>query len=386
MAVTPLPTLQFTASPTTISSGASATLSWTSTNATSCAAAGAWSGARQTSGSQGTGALSTTSTFDLTCSGAGGTVTGFATVTVTSPAPSVTLRPRRPRSRVVRRRSQLDGQQRHRVHRVWRLERIQADERHLHDWADCGRDDVRRHLHRCGWIGERERDRERQRIVQPGVIDAGGGATGGYVADRYFTGRWDYTFGIKAAFTTLSAGLPRAPLASRTQSPSLRGKSKSFCVSGNDARRAGPEASGLTPKARCCSPSHVVPVNTVADRTFIVTSVSTLICVFTRQAGDASVNAIEVRPVGTSAPPQVTLSATPTSVSVGMHRPPPGAASEHRPARRLAPWTGARATSGSWSTGSLSASGTYGLSCTGSGGSGTTRHRRGCSDPPRPSR
>jgi hypothetical protein len=70
--------------PTSVSSGASATLAWSSTNATSCAASGAWSGTKPTSGSQSTGALSATSTYTLTCTGASGTASQSVTVTVTS--------------------------------------------------------------------------------------------------------------------------------------------------------------------------------------------------------------------------------------------------------------------------------------------------------------
>jgi hypothetical protein len=87
------PTLTFSASPTSISSGSSSTLTWSSGNASSCTASGAWSGTKATSGSQSTGAISSTRTYSLSCSGPGGSVSRSATVTVstTSPAPSITL-------------------------------------------------------------------------------------------------------------------------------------------------------------------------------------------------------------------------------------------------------------------------------------------------------
>jgi PKD repeat protein len=81
-AAPPAPTVTLSANPTTISSGASSTLTWASTNATSCTASGAWSGSKATSGSQGTGALTGTATYTLTCTGAGGSASDSVTVTV----------------------------------------------------------------------------------------------------------------------------------------------------------------------------------------------------------------------------------------------------------------------------------------------------------------
>src|SRR5579863_2380619 len=81
-AVTPQPVLTLSASPVSISKGSSATLSWSSTNATSCTASGGWSGSEPTSGSASTGALNSTTTFTLTCNGASGTTPASASATV----------------------------------------------------------------------------------------------------------------------------------------------------------------------------------------------------------------------------------------------------------------------------------------------------------------
>ncbi len=80
------PTLTLSASPTSVTAGGSATLTWAATNATACTAAGAWTGTKSTSGSQATGALTTTgtNTFTLTCTGAGGSVAKSATVSVSA--------------------------------------------------------------------------------------------------------------------------------------------------------------------------------------------------------------------------------------------------------------------------------------------------------------
>jgi len=79
----PVPTVSLSANPTSVAAGGSSTLSWSSTNATSCTASGAWSGAKTTSGSQSTGALNATSTYNLSCSGSGGSGNASTTVTVT---------------------------------------------------------------------------------------------------------------------------------------------------------------------------------------------------------------------------------------------------------------------------------------------------------------
>ncbi len=84
---TPAPTISLSATPTSVSAGSPSTLTWNSTNATSCSASGAWSGAQPTSGSVSTGALNTTSTYTLSCSGSGGSANASTTVTVTAATP-----------------------------------------------------------------------------------------------------------------------------------------------------------------------------------------------------------------------------------------------------------------------------------------------------------
>ncbi len=79
----PPPTASLGVTPTNIKAGMSATLNWSSANATSCTAGGAWSGAQPTSGTQSV-TPSTTSTYTLACTGPGGsTAPSPATVTVT---------------------------------------------------------------------------------------------------------------------------------------------------------------------------------------------------------------------------------------------------------------------------------------------------------------
>ena len=86
----PQPTASISSSPTAVADNASSTLTWTSTNATSCAASGGWSGALSTSGTQSTGALTSSTTYSLTCTGPGGTSSPVSTTVNIVPAATLT--------------------------------------------------------------------------------------------------------------------------------------------------------------------------------------------------------------------------------------------------------------------------------------------------------
>ncbi len=81
------PTLVFQASQDAVDYHGSTVLNWSAGNADRCRASGAWTGTRNTSGSQTIDQLTQTSSFVLTCSGAGGDVTLTLSVTV-APAPT----------------------------------------------------------------------------------------------------------------------------------------------------------------------------------------------------------------------------------------------------------------------------------------------------------
>jgi PKD repeat protein len=83
-APTPLPTVTLGASPSSLTAGQSSTLTWNSSNATSCSASGAWSGVQPISGSVSTGAMNQNSTYTLTCTGSGGSSTSSVTVAVSA--------------------------------------------------------------------------------------------------------------------------------------------------------------------------------------------------------------------------------------------------------------------------------------------------------------
>jgi PKD repeat protein len=80
VSVAAAPTATLTASPTSIAYGGSSTLSWSTTNATSCWAD--WSGWVSVNDSVSTGALTANRTYNLTCYNSAGVSTGTKTVTV----------------------------------------------------------------------------------------------------------------------------------------------------------------------------------------------------------------------------------------------------------------------------------------------------------------
>jgi len=94
-ATPPPPSVSISANPTSVTSGGSITLAWSSTNTTACTASNGWSGTEATSGTQPINNFAATTTFTLTCTGAGGSANQSVTVTVTAaPPPSVPTAPR----------------------------------------------------------------------------------------------------------------------------------------------------------------------------------------------------------------------------------------------------------------------------------------------------
>ncbi|MCX6701588.1 MAG: hypothetical protein NTX96_00065, partial [Candidatus Zambryskibacteria bacterium] len=78
----PSPTVVITANPTSVSYNGSSTLTWSSTNATSCTASGDWSGTKVISGSELQNNLTSNKNYTITCIGAGGSASANANVTV----------------------------------------------------------------------------------------------------------------------------------------------------------------------------------------------------------------------------------------------------------------------------------------------------------------
>ena len=90
-ATAPLPTVSLSFAPPSVPAGQASTLAWSTTNATSCAASGAWAGNQATSGSLAvTPAIAGTYTYTLSCTGAGGSASGSVALGVTDLTGNVT--------------------------------------------------------------------------------------------------------------------------------------------------------------------------------------------------------------------------------------------------------------------------------------------------------
>lgn len=90
------PTATLSANPSTVDQGQPTRISWNSTNATSCRAAGGFSTGGATSGSVTTGPLSSTQNYQTTCTGSGGSASSnTVTVTVRVPTASISAAPNR---------------------------------------------------------------------------------------------------------------------------------------------------------------------------------------------------------------------------------------------------------------------------------------------------
>ena len=86
VAQVPAPVISFSVSSSEIAINETVTLSWTSSNASSCTASGDWSGSRAVSGSEDVApGTSGDFTYTLSCSGEGGSSTSSVSVSATAP-------------------------------------------------------------------------------------------------------------------------------------------------------------------------------------------------------------------------------------------------------------------------------------------------------------
>ncbi len=89
-AAAPVPTVNLSLTPASLAAGQQSLLTWSTTNATSCTASGAWAGAQSSSGSiQVSQASAGTYFYSLACTGAGGTASGAVTLAIIGQADNV---------------------------------------------------------------------------------------------------------------------------------------------------------------------------------------------------------------------------------------------------------------------------------------------------------
>jgi hypothetical protein len=82
------PVMSFASNADSVVAGDSAVLSWASVNADRCLGKGDWSGRKAVDGTFATGPLNATAQYKLSCSGMGGSKTGAVTVAVATPTPA----------------------------------------------------------------------------------------------------------------------------------------------------------------------------------------------------------------------------------------------------------------------------------------------------------
>ena len=83
----PAPVVTLQSSETSVASGSTVTLTWTSQNATTCTSTGGnFTGSQSLNNSFTTAAITSTTTYALTCAGAGGSTTKSVTVSIAAPA------------------------------------------------------------------------------------------------------------------------------------------------------------------------------------------------------------------------------------------------------------------------------------------------------------
>ena len=81
------PSVDITANPMTINSGSTSVLTWDSTNATTCTASNGWTGTKTADGTESVSPTVTT-TYAISCTGAGGTATDSVSITVDAVTPN----------------------------------------------------------------------------------------------------------------------------------------------------------------------------------------------------------------------------------------------------------------------------------------------------------
>ena len=330
--VPPAPTVQLSANPASVAYGATTTLSWTSTNASTCTTP--W-GATATSGSSTTPPLTASTTYPVSCTGAGGSQTASAAVTV-GPQPSgggLTLSFTATPAAVAYGASTTLA------------------------WAATG-------ATACS-------------------LPWGGSATSGSYATPALFGATTYSItcygpaGSRSALVDVAvSGPPPAPVVGLTADPAVVAINGTSLVSWTSTNAT---ACNTPWGATATGGAYTTPAITY-DRTFTVT------CSGYGGSGSASVSVQIGRSAPTPTPspaptptptptptpslPTVTLNANPASVAFGATTTLTWSSTDATTC--TTPW-GATASSGSYTTPALTATATYTVACTGAGGSGAAQ-------------
>ena len=312
---TQLPTVNFSASPLSIATGETTTLTWSSTNATNCTASGGWSGTKATSGNESSGVLTTTTAFTLTCSNGTGNVSRNVTVSVSgNPAPTVMLTAN-PTAVTAGQSSQL----------TWSASNANS----------CTASGA--------WSGSK--------------ATSGSQSTGAINTASTYTLSCTGNGGTTDASVTINVGTP-APTVTLTANPTAVTAGQSSQLTWNASNATSCTASGAWSGSKATSGSQSTgAINTA--------STYTLSCTGNGGTTDASVTVN----IGTPAP-TVDLTASPTSVNAGETSALSWTTNNATTCTASGAWAGSKGTSGSQTTAAITANSTFTLTCNGAGGTG----------------
>jgi len=307
------PTVTIEASPSSLSSGGSSTLTWSSENTTSCAASGAWSGAKAVSGKQSTGPVTANSVYTLTCSGSGHSASQSATVSVMSAAPTVSLSAS-PSTIASGGSSTL----------TWSAKNATA----------CTASN--------GWSGSK--------------ATSGSQSTGALTKGTTYALSCTGPGGTASQSTTVSVK-SALPTVSLSVGPSAISSGGSATLTWASTNATACTASGAWSGTKALS-------GTQSTGALTASATYTLSC--TGTGGSAAQSAT----VSVKAPaPTVSLRVSPSSITRGNTASVVWSSTNATSCSASGAWSGSKAVSGSQSTGALTANATYSLSCTGAGGS-----------------
>ncbi|MEO7387371.1 MAG: DUF4038 domain-containing protein [Gammaproteobacteria bacterium] len=310
----PVPTVSLTVTPQTIASGGTATLNWSSTDTTACTASGSWSGSKSIAGSQGTGVLGGNASYTLTCTGAGGSATKTASVTVTPVVGAPTINLAANPSNV------LSGSA---ANLSWTTANA----------ASCTASG--------GWTGNR--------------ATSGATGTGNLSSTTGFTLACTGPGGSSSQTVTVTV-TPPAPTVTLSANPTSVASGTSSTLTWSTTNATACTASGGWSGSKATS--GTASTGAVAStRTFSLTCTG---------AGGTGGQSTSVTVVPT---PIVTLSANPTSVASGGSSTLTWSTSNATACTASGGWSGGKAMSGTASTGALASTTTFTLTCSGAGGS-----------------
>lgn len=310
----PWPSVTLTAAPNTVASGSSSKLTWSSTNSTSCTASGGWSGTKALNGSQSTGARTATTTYKLTCSGAGGSQTISRTVTVTSgKTPALTLSAS-PTS-------------------------VKSGGTSKLTWAATNATSC---TASGGWSGAR--------------AISGSATTAALTKNTSYTLTCNGAGGSIARTATVTIGAT-APTVTFTASPTSIQAGATSKLAWNSTNATSCSASGAWSGTKAIS-------GTQTTNALTTNATYTLACSGT----GGSVSRTATVTVSAAGAPTVTLTASPTSVQSGSASQLTWSTTNATSCAASGSWSGSRGTSGTQSTGTLTANSAFTLTCAGAGG------------------